>query len=202
MCDGRFFAEPRPPVGVPRFVPPDPPIPTRYRTSGGPVAMTDDERTCRVLREAVLAGYEPGPVAAAVAEARGSSLHWSDERLAVEEAKLAVEAAITRWGGRWVLPPLITRRAVRNVRLGGLRRRVPPRMVTAGFTGRTMGVEFEPAEEVNAMGNITITRYPKPEDVGWQGYVEPDDKNWIVFIHEDGHPVVFLDRDPVTGGVL
>lgn len=51
------------------------------------------------------------------------------------------------------------------------------------------------------MGNITVTRYA-PDTTGWQGYVEPDDKSWIVFVHDDGHPVVFLNRDPETGAVL
>ena len=51
------------------------------------------------------------------------------------------------------------------------------------------------------MGNITVTRYPKPQEVGWQGYLEPDDRSWIAFIALDGKPVFFLDRDPETGAV-
>ena len=52
------------------------------------------------------------------------------------------------------------------------------------------------------MGNITVTRYPDPAEVGgWQGYIEPDDKSWIAFVDNDGRPVFFLDRDPVTGAV-
>jgi hypothetical protein len=51
------------------------------------------------------------------------------------------------------------------------------------------------------MGNITVTRYPKPADVGWQGYLEPDDRSWIAFIALDGKPVFFLNRDPETGAV-
>lgn len=50
------------------------------------------------------------------------------------------------------------------------------------------------------MQNVTVTRYPDPAAVGgWQGYLEPDDLSWIVFIRTDGPPVMFLDRDPVTG---
>lgn len=53
------------------------------------------------------------------------------------------------------------------------------------------------------MGNIKVTRYPNPADVGgWQGYIEPDDLSWITFVAADGHPVVFLNRDPDTGAVL
>ena len=52
------------------------------------------------------------------------------------------------------------------------------------------------------MGNITVTRYPVPAEVGWQGYIEPDDRSWIVFVDNDGHPVAFLNRDPDTGAVL
>ncbi len=51
------------------------------------------------------------------------------------------------------------------------------------------------------MGNITVTRYQNPEEVGWQGYMEPDDRSWIAFVGNDGRPVFFLDRDPVTGAV-
>jgi hypothetical protein len=50
------------------------------------------------------------------------------------------------------------------------------------------------------MGNITVTRYPNPAEVGgWQGYFEPEDQTWIAFVDSEGKPVVFLDRDPVTG---
>jgi hypothetical protein len=60
-----------------------------------------------------------------------------------------------------------------------------------------------------AMQNIHVGRYSKESIDGapgvgnfWQGWVEPDDKSWIVFIDIDGHPVVFLNRDPKTGAVL
>ena len=52
------------------------------------------------------------------------------------------------------------------------------------------------------MGNITVGRYDDPASVGWQGYVEPDDKSFIAFIAADGTPVMFLNRDPETGAVL
>lgn len=61
------------------------------------------------------------------------------------------------------------------------------------------------------MVNITVGRYepspePLPEGVHdvcetWQGWIEPDDLSWIMFIAADGSPTVFLDRDPVTGAV-
>ena len=41
------------------------------------------------------------------------------------------------------------------------------------------------------MGNVKVTRYDKAAEVGWQGYVEPEDRSWIVFVHQDGHPVAF-----------
>lgn len=55
------------------------------------------------------------------------------------------------------------------------------------------------------MGNITVGRYDHPggpEGTGYQGWVEPSDRSWIAFIANDGHPVVFLNRDPETGAVL
>jgi len=63
-----------------------------------------------------------------------------------------------------------------------------------------------------AMTNIEVHRYerwPEPlpegvEDIAdhWQGWIEPDDKDWIAFIAADGKPVFFLNRDPETGAVL
>ena len=51
------------------------------------------------------------------------------------------------------------------------------------------------------MGNITVGRYDKPAEVGYQGWVEPDSREWIAFVASDGSPVVFLNRDPETGAV-
>ena len=52
------------------------------------------------------------------------------------------------------------------------------------------------------MGNITVGRYDDPASVGYQGWVEPDDRSWIAFVANDGQPVVFLNRDKETGAVL
>jgi len=57
-------------------------------------------------------------------------------------------------------------------------------------------------EEVKAMGNITVSRYDHPAEVGYQGWIEPDDRSWIAFIASDGSPVMFLNRDSETGAVL
>ncbi len=63
------------------------------------------------------------------------------------------------------------------------------------------------------MGNIKVGRYSPgskatdsegnwvPLSNFWQGWVEPEDKSWIMFIDAAGKPTVFLDRDPVTGAV-
>ncbi len=52
------------------------------------------------------------------------------------------------------------------------------------------------------MQNVRVTRYQNPKALGWAGYVEPDDLAWIMFIGLDGRPLVFLNRDPVTGAIL
>lgn len=44
-------------------------------------------------------------------------------------------------------------------------------------------------------------RYARPEEVGWQGWVEPADKAWVVFVRGDGAPVLYEERD-AEGGVL
>jgi hypothetical protein len=52
------------------------------------------------------------------------------------------------------------------------------------------------------MQNITVTRYPNPKEVGWAGYIQPQDHSWIAFIDRDGHPLFFLNRDQTTGAIL
>lgn len=42
--------------------------------------------------------------------------------------------------------------------------------------------------------NIEVGRYEQPEAVGYQGWIEPADRSWIVFIDLDGKPVVFDSR--------
>jgi hypothetical protein len=51
------------------------------------------------------------------------------------------------------------------------------------------------------MANITVGRYEDPASVGYQGWIEPDDRSWIAFVASDGGPVVFLNRAP-DGAVL
>ena len=52
------------------------------------------------------------------------------------------------------------------------------------------------------MQNIIVKRYTEPSVTqSWQGYIEPDDLSWIMFVDAEGKPTVFLNRDPVTGAV-
>ena len=52
------------------------------------------------------------------------------------------------------------------------------------------------------MSNIIVGRYSNPElQESWQGWIEPEDLSWIMFIGADGCPTVFLNRDPETGAV-
>ncbi len=52
------------------------------------------------------------------------------------------------------------------------------------------------------MLGITVHQYSDPatREV-WKGWIEPDDKSWILFVASDGSPVLFTDRDPVTGAI-
>lgn len=52
------------------------------------------------------------------------------------------------------------------------------------------------------MGNITVGRYSGAPVNGYQGWIEPDDLSWIMFIRDDGTPQAFLNRDQATGAVL
>lgn len=51
------------------------------------------------------------------------------------------------------------------------------------------------------MDKITIKRYENPTSVGYQGYIEPEDKSWILYIGVDGKPLFFPQRAP-AGRVL
>jgi hypothetical protein len=51
------------------------------------------------------------------------------------------------------------------------------------------------------MGNITVGRYADRAGVGYQGWIEPEDRSWIAFVGNDGHPQFYRDRDPETGAV-
>lgn len=52
------------------------------------------------------------------------------------------------------------------------------------------------------MCNIVVGRYSNPETQKmWQGWIEPEDKAWIVFITADGSVSTFLNRDLDTGAV-
>lgn len=52
------------------------------------------------------------------------------------------------------------------------------------------------------MQSITVHRYSNPQELGWAGTLEPEDKSWIAFIDNAGRPTFFLNRDPLTGAVL
>lgn len=49
------------------------------------------------------------------------------------------------------------------------------------------------------MVNIQVHRYTYPQE--YQGWMEPDDRQWIAFIRADGVPEFYLDRDPETGAI-
>lgn len=45
------------------------------------------------------------------------------------------------------------------------------------------------------MQNIHVSRYRNPDQVGWAGTIEPEDRSWILFIPADRKPPsLFLHR--------
>ena len=56
------------------------------------------------------------------------------------------------------------------------------------------------------MQNITVGRYNLDREQkghSWAGWIEPEDRTWIMFVGEDPSQLqVYLDRDPETGAVL
>ena len=60
------------------------------------------------------------------------------------------------------------------------------------------------------MTNIFVGRYGSDSGTiledgsirqNYQGWMEPDNKEWIAFIDMGGKATFFLDRDPATGAV-
>lgn len=35
----------------------------------------------------------------------------------------------------------------------------------------------------------------------WKGWLEPDDRGWIMFVDDEDRPYVYLSRDPASGAV-
>lgn len=51
------------------------------------------------------------------------------------------------------------------------------------------------------MQNITVGRYQHPTTRQyWQGWIEPEDRSWIMFIDANGAPTVYLDHED-DGGI-
>lgn len=49
--------------------------------------------------------------------------------------------------------------------------------------------------------NIEVGRYEQPEQVGFAGWIEPEDRSWIIFINLAGQPVLFGQREE-SGAVI
>ncbi len=52
------------------------------------------------------------------------------------------------------------------------------------------------------MNNIYIGRYSNPKRIGWAGWIEPNDRSWILFIGLDGSTQFFGKRNHITGAVV
>lgn len=51
------------------------------------------------------------------------------------------------------------------------------------------------------MGNIQVHRYAPGDGGDWAGWIEDEERTWILFVHEDGSVMAFLNRDE-TGAVV
>lgn len=53
------------------------------------------------------------------------------------------------------------------------------------------------------MQNITVGRYSTtPEPGEYAGWIEPEDRSWLLFVRTDHSVEMYLDRDPETGAVI
>lgn len=51
------------------------------------------------------------------------------------------------------------------------------------------------------MVNIIVKRYAPDEGGDWAGWIEDEDRTWIVFVNRDGSVMAFLNRD-ADGAVI
>ncbi len=52
------------------------------------------------------------------------------------------------------------------------------------------------------MCNIKVGRYEHPSVTqDYLGWIEPEDKSWIMYIRSDRTPEVYLNRDQETGAI-
>jgi hypothetical protein len=49
--------------------------------------------------------------------------------------------------------------------------------------------------------NIHIGHYEHSEVNGFDGWIEPKDQSWIIFVTNGGDLLIWMDREP-TGGVI
>lgn len=50
------------------------------------------------------------------------------------------------------------------------------------------------------MQNIIVGRYDV-EGNGYEGWIEPEDRSWILYVRDDHSVEVFLNRDTSTGAI-
>jgi hypothetical protein len=49
--------------------------------------------------------------------------------------------------------------------------------------------------------NIHIGHYDNSQGIGYDGWIEPDDLSWIIFVTTGGDLTIWMEREP-TGGVI
>lgn len=49
------------------------------------------------------------------------------------------------------------------------------------------------------MQNIHVRRYQHPDSTQYRGWVEPEDRSWILFIPQEGAPQLYLEVECEDG---
>lgn len=53
------------------------------------------------------------------------------------------------------------------------------------------------------MGNVKIGRYADPVTAEeWAGYIEADDRSWIIWLDGNGKPALYFSERDANGGVI
>ncbi len=52
------------------------------------------------------------------------------------------------------------------------------------------------------MHDIKVERYRNPDEIGYSGCIQDEDRSWIIFLNEEGTPTLYWPSRDKNGGVI
>jgi hypothetical protein len=70
------------------------------------------------------------------------------------------------------------------------------------FSGRSNNHRPRCGQKEKPMQNIEVHRYADPAATGWLGWIQPEDRSWILYVDLEHRVHAYIERDPATGACL